>query len=191
MALTEPIRNETQVRAMLSYYRNKGQPRNQVLLALSVHTALRVSDILALKNADAYDFSRRRVRKSITVAEKKTGKKKIIALNKTAIKALEAYFAQFPKAAQDEPLIINGQTRNAISRVQAYRLISEAAKAVGIEQKVGCHSLRKTFGYHAWRGGVSPVLLMEIYNHSSYAVTKRYLGVTQDEQNAVYENLRF
>jgi site-specific recombinase XerD len=62
---------------------------------------------------------------------------------------------------------------------------------VGVNHKVGCHSLRKTFGYHSWTSGISPVVLMEIYNHNSYSTTKKYLGVSQDDQNAVYENLDF
>ncbi|MCL2216533.1 MAG: tyrosine-type recombinase/integrase [Defluviitaleaceae bacterium] len=188
MALTEPIRDPIQVQAFLAYYRSRGSFRNQVLAAVALHTALRISDILRIRCEDVYDFASRRVKESITITEKKTGKSKIIALHKTIIKALEAYF---PQAWPNAPLILNISTNKAISRVQAYRIISEAANAVGVLHKVGCHSLRKTFGYHSWTGGISPVVLMEIYNHSSYAVTKRYLGVSQDDQNAVYTNMYF
>ena len=76
-----------------------------------------------------------------------------------------------------------------ISRVQAYRIIRVASEAVDLDIPASCHSLRKTFGYHAWKDGVSPAVIMEIYNHSSLSVTRRYLGVTQDDKNEVYLGL--
>ena len=43
MALTEPIRDLKQVQALLSYYKNRGETRNHLLI-IALHTALRISD---------------------------------------------------------------------------------------------------------------------------------------------------
>jgi integrase len=188
MAVTEPIRSKHQVRELSNYYLKRGQLRNCCLIVLGVHTALRISDLLRLTWEDVYDFARRRVRESIRITEKKTGKTKIIALNGNAIRMLAAYAKQ--SAERGGFLIENARTKKAISRIQAYRLIRAAAEALGIG-RASCHSLRKTFGYHAWKSGISPAVIVEIYNHSSLAVTKRYLGVTQDDKNEAYMCLDF
>ena len=73
-----------------------------------------------------------------------------------------------------------------LSRSQAFRIIKKAANYYGFEQNISCHSLRKTFGYFAWKNGTPPALLMSIYNHSSYEITKRYLGIDQLEKDKVF-----
>ena len=187
MAATQPIRSKHQLRELAGYYLRKGQLRNHVLVILGVHTALRVSDLLRLRWDDVYDFENNAVRACFSITEKKTNKVKTITLNKVAVCAL-AHFA--PGAAgKGRCLIENPKTLKAISRIQAYRLIRAAAEALRFQTRVSCHSLRKTFGYHAWKNGVSPAVIMEIYNHSSLAVTRRYLGVTQDDINEAYLKL--
>jgi integrase len=189
MSATEPIRNKHRVRALIDYYLKRGQMRNHLLIVLGVCTALRVSDLLRLRWDDVYDFKRRRVRESLALTEKKTGKTKIVALNKRVRRALALYAAQAAKPSGF--LIENARTGKAISRIQAYRIVRAAAEALKLPGRVSCHSLRKTFGYHAWKEGASPAVIMDIYNHGSFAVTRRYIGVSQDDRNAVYMRLDF
>lgn len=80
--------------------------------------------------------------------------------------------------------------REHISRSQAYRIIKEAGMSTGLDENISCHSLRKTFGYHTWKQGVQPAILMDIYNHSSYRITRRYLGIEQDDRDNVYLNIK-
>jgi site-specific recombinase XerD len=74
-------------------------------------------------------------------------------------------------------LFENSGTGKAINRIQVYRIIRAAAEALKFKVRMPCHSLRKAFGYHAWKSGASTAVIMEIYNRSSFAVTRRYLGV--------------
>jgi integrase len=190
MATTEPIRNRRHIRALAEYYLRRGEFRNYILIVMAIHTALRVSDLLRLRWEDVYDFKRRCVRKSIRLAEKKTGKTKIIALGKDLARAVSSSVSQ-GDARPDGFVFKSRKTGRAISRIQAYRVIRAAAEAIGLQARVSCHSLRKTFGYHAWKNGVSPAVIMEIYNHSSFAVTRRYLGVSQDDKDEAYLKITF
>ena len=187
MNRTEPIRDIAKLKEFLSYYKKRGEYRNHVLVNLGVYTALRVSDILSLRTNDVYDFKRQAIKETISIKDKKTGKLRQVALHPEAIQALNTYFNYVTPNSPlimnnviftpNSPLIMNNVTFASISRQHAYRIIDEAAKAVQIPHRVSCHSLRKTFGYHSWQNGTSPVVLMEIFNHISYNVTKRYLGV--------------
>ena len=188
MATTQPIRSKKQLHELTAYYLKLGKIRNHVLIVISLHTALRISDVLRLTWDNVYDFKTKSVKKSLTIIEKKTGKPKTIALHKSIINAISLYSAM--AASRGQFLILNPKTTKAIGRIQAYRLIRSAAEAVGIEARVSCHSLRKSFGYHSWKQGISLAVLMDIYNHSSFAVTLRYLGVSQDDKDSAYLKLR-
>ena len=182
MATTQPIRNKDDLHRLAFHFINKGDRRNHVLINVQLHTALRISDVLNLKTDDVYDYKNRRVRSSIELKEQKTGKTKSIKINNQLAKALDEYF---PLTNPGEALILNKRTDKAISRVQAFRIVRDAGKVLKYE-RLSPHSLRKTFGYHSWKNGVDLATIMEVFNHSNFAVTRRYIGMTQDDLNAAY-----
>lgn len=58
------------------------------------------------------------------------------------------------------------------------------------------HSLRKCFGRGVYNQNsdnaeMALVKLMELFNHSSIAITKRYLGLRQEEILQTYDSLSF
>ncbi len=184
MAATEPIRSKKELKELAGYYLGKGQIRNYTLIVMGVYTALRISDLLRLKWSDVYDEERQAFHTHITIVEKKTKKQKTIALNKHILGALRQLYLH----RRGEFIFANNRKDpKAISRVQAWRIIRAAVTAIGVDGKIACHSLRKTWGYHAVKSGkVSLVVIMDIYNHSSYEITKRYLGITQDDLDEAY-----
>jgi site-specific recombinase XerD len=73
--------------------------------------------------------------------------------------------------------------------MQATVVITTTCRQVGLRGNFGTHSLRKTWGYHARMQGVDLAPIMHKLNHESIAYTKRYLGITDDELQAVSKRL--
>lgn len=187
MGTTQPIREKEQLRIFMNYYKDvQPHPRNQAMIMLGLHTALRISDILMLKWEDVYDFYKCEFRKHLYIQEKKTRKQTVIALNAHAESALTEFMITMPAAPEDFIFTKNTDHTKPLHRSQAYRIICHAAEDSLHIEHISCHSLRKTFGYHAWKQGTPPALLMDIYNHSSYRVTKKYLGIEQDEKDDIF-----
>jgi len=124
MNTTQPIRSKSQIRKLADYFLKIGQPRNHLLVVLGLNTALRISDLLRLTWNDVYDFDNKRFRARIDIVEKKTRKAKSIILNHSIKSALAILFKQHAK--EGAFLIENSRTKEAISRVQAYRIIRDA-----------------------------------------------------------------
>lgn len=191
MSTAQPIRNMEELKRFKEYFKyQKPNARNYMLVITGLNTALRISDILHLTYSDIFDFEKRKWRTHIKVREQKTGKTNQIYINMEIRNAFEAYSDYSISTPADWLFDSQMHTGAPLSRYQAYRIIKEAATYAGLDSNISCHSLRKTFGYHAWKQGTPPVLLMNIYNHSTFQVTKRYLGIEQDDKDAVFEKIR-
>ncbi len=190
MSTTQPIRSKEALRAFKEYYLYQ-EPnfRNYALIITGLNTALRINDILHLTWDMVYDGGH--VREHLQLKERKTGKSARILLN-TELRTLLIQYRERYFIGADNPYLFysHRQYGAPLSRCQAYRIIRHAAEAVGLEDHISCHSLRKTFGYHAWKQGTPPALLMSIYNHSSYQITRHYLCIEQDDKDAVFSSIQ-
>lgn len=191
MSTTQPIKDKCTLEIFKNYYLEKENYRNYALIIIGLNTALRISDILSLQWKDVYHFSKNCFRRHICLTEQKTGKESIIAINASVTDALQKLMEHIDKpdtAIQPECYIFTSVQHKdlPLSRYQAFRIIKDAAASVGLDEHISCHSLRKTFGYYAWKQGVPPAMLMNIYNHSSYRITQRYLCIEQDDRDEVF-----
>lgn len=187
MGTTQPIRNKKTLENFRNYYKKEeNKPRNYALIVFGLNSALRISDILNLKWKDVCNSAG--YLEHIIVTEKKTGKKNVLALNRAMKEALDYYRKTIETIDSEHYIFSSLKVKDEpITRSQAFRIIQKAAQKCGMKEPVSCHSLRKTFGYYAWKNGTPPALLMSIYNHSSYEITKRYLGIEQLDKDEVYE----
>ncbi len=186
MKETKPIKSIKDVQKFKQYYLERGEYRNYLLVSICLNSALRISDVLQLKWESLYDFKANSYKTYLELIEEKTDKHTQILINSSIRKAIKLYISN-SRAALHRGYIFAGKGNNHITRMQAYRIIKAGGDSIGLE--ISCHSLRKTFGYHAWKKGVPPVLLMKIYNHSSFEITKRYLGIEQEDKDAVFESM--
>lgn len=185
MNMTFPIQNKKEINIIKMYLKSKSI-RDYLLFVLGINTNLRISDIIDLKVEDVWD--NKKVKDYITLNEKKTKKYRKIRINDSLGKAI----SEFVKSEKPEPydyLFASRKGGGHISRQQACNILSQAGDFCGLKEPLSPHSLRKTWGYWAYKSGVSLLLIMDALNHSSLAITKKYLGITQDEIDDVFINL--
>lgn len=194
MKLVQPIRKVPQIKRMKEIAAER--PCDYCLVMMGFHTGLRVQDLLSLRISDVASLSGKKwhVAKSYVVNEQKTRKGKQIELVKSARDAIMVQLNALDGCgmAASQGWLFPSPYRKGqkpMSRRQAGRIIKNIARRAGVTEPVACHSLRKSFGYHAFRSGVDIMYLKEIFNHSDISITKRYIGITQDELNSVYQRL--
>ena len=176
MTTVEPIRNIEDIKKIERILsKNK---RNLLFFTMGTNCGLRISDILGLNVKDVKGKS------YIQIVEKKTGKFKKFPINAKLKPMLEEY----TKGKKlNEPLFTT-KFKNRLERVAAYKIINAACEEAGLEERVGTHTLRKTFGYHHYQKFKDVVMLQKIFNHYSPEITLRYIGIEQAQMDESYTN---
>ncbi len=176
MTAVEPIRNLQKIKKVEQFLAKQSY-RNLLLFTFGINSGLRISDILKLDVKDVKNKA------YIEIKEQKTNKFKKFPLNSKLKNMIEIYTKNKPVNSPLFKTIFN----NRMDRVTAYRIIRYACKRAGVRENIGTHSLRKTFGYHFYKKYNDIAMLQKILNHSSPAVTMRYIGIEQEE---IYKNYK-
>lgn len=174
----QPIRDKEKIDCMKKYLKRKSE-RDYFLFHMGINIGLRISDLIELKVEDVKD------KRFTYVKEQKTKKPKKIKINAALQEAIADYIS-FMELEDDDYLF---QSRNGghISRVQAWRILNEAADHCGLDE-IGTHSLRKTFGYHYYQKTKDVAMLQEIFGHSAPSITLGYIGITDEMIDESLEN---
>ena len=161
-----------------------------LLIALGCFTGLRISDILALRWEQILSTE------EFTIIEKKTGKKRVLRLNSQLQQHIQECYEHIKPISVKSPILVSQKgTVFTIQRINV--ILKEIKRKYRLKVKnFSCHSLRKTFGRQVYNmnsenSELALVKLMELFNHSSLAITKRYLGLRQEEILETYDVLSF
>ena len=161
-----------------------------LLIALGCFTGLRISDILALRWNQILGVS------EFTIIEKKTGKKRTLRLNPQLQEHIQECYEHIQPIGVKAPILVSQKgTIFTIQRINV--ILKEVKKKYRLKVKnFSCHSLRKTFGRQVYNmnsenSELALVKLMELFNHSSIAITKRYLAIRREELLETYDFLSF
>lgn len=181
MNIVEPIRNKADI-VQIENYLATNNKRNRLIFAFGINTGLRVSDILALNIGDVKD------KQCIVIREKKTGKYKKFPLNSKLKGLISEYLQDTSMNRLNTPLFL-GDKGSRLHRSIVYKFLNEAVDTLKLEVgAIGTHTMRKTFGYFFYKKFNDVALLQRILNHSSPAITLRYIGISQDEIDYSYNH---
>ena len=172
----EPIRKKKDIKSITTLL--KSRPRDYLLWITGINNGLRANDLVRIKYSQVEGL---KTGAAIKVVESKTGKTNVLVINKSVHKAL-GYFIDVVGPSPDDYLFSSRKGNGHISSQSVGRLVRSWTTAINLKGQYGAHTLRKTFGYHQRvYHGAGYELLCKRYNHSSPAVTMRYLGIEDKE----------
>ena len=161
-----------------------------LLIAIGVFTGLRISDLLKLRFNQFVDTD------ILTIQEQKTKKTRRIKINTDLKQIVERIKGKIVVTDTDQYIFVNKYGTKSIDKSYVNVKLKEILKQYGIvlEGNASSHLFRKTLGNRVLRlnnySNESVILLMELFSHSSPAMTKKYLGIREREILDVYDSIR-
>lgn len=177
-------------RSLVSKLERDGEYKFCLLIAIGVFTGLRIGDLLQLRFSQFEDTD------ILTVTETKTRKVRRIKINRDLHDIIDRVKLKMKVNDSSKFIFCNKYGDKPIDPSYANVKLKHIVRKYGIhiEGNISTHMFRKTLGNRVLRlnnfSNESVILLMELFSHSSPMVTRRYLGLREQEILDVYDTLR-
>lgn len=204
------FRTDEEIKAMIDVFDNRianahtsvrrqNARRNKMLFLVGTNIGLRASDLVTLRFSfflDEEQDGKFKFKDYYTLQPKKQRKaKKFVKLffNDAVKAAIADYLEEYPFDNIEDFLFPSQEGDGAITTCTLWRIIKGAAKEAGVEQNIGSHSLRKSFGYAVYHNAVDKnnalIVLQQIFAHSSPQVTARYIGLVDEDIESAFNSV--
>ena len=180
---------DTMLSLVRKLYRD-GNYRMSLLIGCGSFFGLRISDLLTLTWSMLLNGEK------FIIYEKKTGKRRVVKINRGFQKHIKACFDALHIENEDEKCFLS-RKKMVYSTQRINILFKEIKERYNLKiEHFSTHTMRKTFGRKVFEsaGTDAPLALMRLqtlFNHASPTITKKYLGITDSELESSYDLLDF
>ena len=182
---------DTAMALVRKLYRD-GKYRMSLLIGCGCFFGLRISDLLQLTWKQILDSD------ELILWEQKTGKRRVIRINRGFQGHIHDCHDAMKVRDDDTPCFLN-----RYGSIISLQMVNREFKTIKVKYQLkidnfSTHTLRKTWARKIYenenaqgRGDMALLKLSELMNHSAPNITRRYIGLRQQELGEVYDSLQF
>lgn len=198
---TDPLKSLADIQLVKDYFLSQAQRypsnhtsiRNYALFVVGINCARRIGDMLTFKVEDFIDENGQ-FKKYYRLKEGKTGKPVRLRITDSMCDAVSLYLGTLAVYNLSDFLFQSREGDNQPLTTRAVsKIMKDMSRAVGLEARginFNCHSMRKTWAYHAYIHDKTQLAsIQKVLNHSSQAITLHYIGIDQEEMDVLCESI--
>ncbi len=195
MTKVEPIRSRQSIKKIKQLLADN--PRDLCLFILGINTAFRSCELVSLKVGDVYHL---KAWDRLELKQTKNKKYRAVTINRTTFRAIKKWLTVHPCPSLDAPLFVSNTTKQALKSNTISKYTKHWCNQVGLQGNYSSHTLRKTWGYHIYRGVWWDILffwrrrnrkiaeLMIAFGHASEQQTLNYLCIQDKDISDLFKN---
>ncbi|MBI4685115.1 MAG: tyrosine recombinase XerC [Nitrospirae bacterium] len=142
--------------------------RDKAMLELLYSSGLRVSEVSGLNVEDI------NIKEGLVKVRGKGKKERIVPVGRKAIDALKTYIVERVLLKKKGDALFLNKNGTRLTDRSIRRIVIKYARAIGVEGRIGPHTLRHTFASHLLQDGADLRVIQELLGHSSLSTTQKY-----------------